>query len=304
MTDIAIIGSGPAGLTAAIYAARAGLSATVFESVFLGGQVSKTYEVENYPGVERISGMDLMMKINAQAKEFGAVYKNEEVTDIRPAEEKEYILVTPSGEERARTVILTTGAKPRLLGVPGEDTFSGRGVSYCATCDGAFYRGKRAAVVGGGNTALEDAVFLSRYCETVYLIHRRDEFRADNSLQEKARAISNIKILYDTVATKLHGGAALESASLKNVKTGEESKLAVSGVFIAVGTVPNSNLLDGVVEKDPAGYIITDSSMATNLPGVFAAGDARNTPLRQIITAAADGAVAAYSASVYLAKQK
>ena len=154
MIDVAIIGSGPAGLTAAIYAARAGLSATVFESVFLGGQVSKTYEVENYPGVERMSGMDLMMKIDAQAKEFGAEYKNEEVTEIRPAEGNGYLLATPSGEEKARTVILTTGAKPRLLGVPGEDTFSGRGVSYCATCDGAFYRGKRAAVVGGGNLSL------------------------------------------------------------------------------------------------------------------------------------------------------
>ena len=304
MIDVAIIGSGPAGLTAAIYAARAGLSATVFESVFLGGQVSKTYEVENYPGVERMSGMDLMMKIDAQAKEFGAEYKNEEITEIRPAEGNGYLLVTPSGEEAARTVILTTGAKPRLLGVPGEDTFSGRGVSYCATCDGAFYRGKRAAVVGGGNTALEDAVFLSRYCETVYLIHRRDEFRADKSLQEKAKAASNIEIRYDTVVTKLFGGTALEGAILKNVNTGEETELSVNGVFVAVGTVPNSTLLDGVVEKDPAGYIITDASMATNLPGVFAAGDARNTPLRQIITAAADGAVAAYSASVYLAKQK
>lgn len=304
MIDVAIIGSGPAGLTAAIYAARAGLSATVFESVFLGGQVSKTYEVENYPGVERMSGMDLMMKIDAQAKEFGAEYKNEEVTEIRPAEGNGYLLATPSGEEKARTVILTTGAKPRLLGVPGEDTFSGRGVSYCATCDGAFYRGKRAAVVGGGNTALEDAVFLSRYCETVYLIHRRDEFRADKSLQEKAKSISNIEIRCDTVVTKLFGGTALEGAILKNVKTGEETELSVNGVFVAVGTVPNSTLLDGVVEKDPAGYIITDASMATNLPGVFAAGDARNTPLRQIITAAADGAVAAYSASVYLAKQK
>lgn len=303
MYDIIIIGSGPAGLSAAIYGQRAKLSVLVIEKQPMsGGQIINTYDVDNYPGLPGISGFDLATKMREHADALGADFVTEEVCSVELSGE-EKIIRTDAGEHRARTVIIATGAVHRKLSVPGEEALLGMGVSYCATCDGAFFRGKETAVVGGGDVALEDALFLARACSHVYVIHRRDEFRGAKVLQEKVLAAENITVLWDTVVDEICGKEQVEELLLENKKTGEKRKLPVQGVFVAVGIVPSTELFGGALAMDEAGYICAGEDGATSLPGVFAAGDVRTKQLRQIVTAAADGANAVTSVERYLYQQ-
>lgn len=303
MYDIIIIGSGPAGLSAAIYGQRARLSVLVIEKQPMsGGQIINTYDVDNYPGLPGISGFELATKMRAHADALGAKFVTEEVRSVELSGE-EKVIYTDAGEYRAKTVVIATGAVHRKLSVPGEEALLGMGVSYCATCDGAFFRGKETAVVGGGDVALEDALFLARACSHVYVIHRRDEFRGAKVLQEKVLASENITVLWDTVVEEICGKEQVEALSLENKKTGRKQKLPVQGVFVAVGIVPNTELFRGALKMDEAGYICAGEDGATNLPGVFVAGDARTKQLRQIVTAAADGANAITSIERYLNQQ-
>lgn len=303
MYDIIIIGSGPAGLSAAIYGQRARLSVLVIEKQPMsGGQIINTYDVDNYPGLPGVSGFELATKMRAHADALGAKFVTEEVRSVELSGE-EKVIYTNAGEYRAKTVVIATGAAHRKLSIPGEDALLGMGVSYCATCDGAFFRGKETAVVGGGDVALEDALFLARVCSHVYVIHRRDEFRGAKVLQEKVLAAENITVLWDTVVDEICGKEKVETLSLENKKTGEKQKLPVQGVFVAVGIVPNTGLFDGALKMDEAGYICAGEDGATSLPGVFVAGDARTKQLRQIVTAAADGANAITSIERYLNQQ-
>ena len=299
--DLIIIGSGPAGLGAAIYAQRARLDTLVIEKAMVsGGQVLTTYEVDNYPGLPGIGGYDLGLKLREHADKLGAQFKEDQVMKVEdegPGKIKRVVCV--SGTYEAKTLILATGAVHRKLGIPGEEEFAGMGVSYCATCDGAFFRNKVTAVVGGGDVAVEDAIFLARMCSKVYLIHRRDALRAAKSLQESLMALENVEILWDSVADSIHGDGKVESLSISNVKTGEKTDLAVQGVFIAVGITPESGAFEGLAEMDH-GYIKAGEDGITSAPGIFAAGDVRTKQLRQIITAAADGANAVTSAERYL----
>ncbi len=353
--DLIIIGSGPAGLSAAIYAQRARLDTLVIEKDMMsGGQVLTTYEVDNYPGLPGINGFDLGTKFREHADKLGVRFVTDQVervelgigqdeengellraaeleggileaeelhlreeagkekqalsTDSRTGESPE----TPAdtsiknvicGENtyRARAVVIATGARHRKLGVPGEEKLAGMGVSYCATCDGAFFRNKEVAVVGGGDVALEDAIFLSRMCAKVYLIHRRGELRGARSLQETVFRQQNIQILWDTVVEEIQGEMKVESLKLKNKKTGEDTRLPVQGVFIAVGITPNSQVFEGLVDMEQ-GYIKAGEDTRTSVPGIFAAGDVRTKPLRQIVTAAADGANGVTAAERYLAR--
>ena len=293
--DCIIIGSGPAGLTAAIYAARACLSVLVLEKEFVsGGQVVNTYEVDNYPGYRGISGFDLGMKFREHAEKLDVEFVMEAVERV-DLEKEEKIIYTDQSEYHGRTVILAMGASHRKLEVRGEEDFSGMGVSYCATCDGAFFKGKTVAVVGGGDVAIEDAIFLSRGCEKVYLIHRRDELRAAKSLQKKLMALPNVEIIWDTVVNEICGEDQVEALFIENKKTGAKKHLPVDGVFVAVGMKPNTNMVPDEIKKDEAGYIVADENCVTNVTGIFAAGDVRTKMLRQIITAAADGANAVES---------
>lgn len=360
--DLVIIGSGPAGLTAAIYAQRARLNTLVIEKEMVsGGQVLTTYEVENYPGFPGIDGFSLGTKFREHADHLGAEFATDEVQKIRLMQEKTGAQAEDEakdgeqerdlqiaqvgmpchkdtdrkdtdgkdaetnggdGEKKAdsemtgqiknwkvitgkkatylaKAVIFASGAVHKSLGVPGEERLRGSGVSYCATCDGAFFRKKEVAVIGGGDVALEDAIFLSRMCSHVYLIHRRGELRGAKVLQEQLKALENVTILWDTVAEEICGEQRVEAVSLRNVKNGETSRLAVSGVFVAVGIEPNSELLDGIVRMDH-GYVCADETCETSVPGIFAAGDVRTKQLRQIVTAASDGANAVSSAERYL----
>ena len=293
--DLIIIGSGPAGLSAAIYAQRARLDALVIEKEMMsGGQVLTTYEVDNYPGLPGINGFDLGMKFREHADRLGARFAEDQVLQVEKTEEG-FLVKGEKEIYRTRTVLIATGAAHRKLGVPGEERLAGMGVSYCATCDGAFFRDKVTAVAGGGDVALEDAIFLSRICRKVYLIHRRDELRGAKSLQEAVMALDNVEILWDTVIEEIQGDGQVESLKLKNKKTGEERDLPVQGVFIAVGIMPNSQAFEGTVEMDH-GYIIAGEDCRTSVPGILAAGDVRTKQLRQIVTAAADGANAVTSA--------
>ena len=293
--DLIIIGSGPAGLSAAIYAQRARLDALVIEKEMMsGGQVLTTYEVDNYPGLPGINGFDLGMKFREHADRLGARFAEDQVLQVEKTEEG-FLVKGEKEIYRTRTVLNATGAAHRKLGVPGEERLAGLGVSYCATCDGAFFRDKVTAVAGGGDVALEDAIFLSRICRKVYLIHRRDELRGAKSLQEAVMALDNVEILWDTVIEEIQGDGQVESLKLKNKKTGEERDLPVQGVFIAVGITPNSQAFEGTVEMD-RGYIIAGEDCRTSVPGILAAGDVRTKQLRQIVTAAADGANAVTSA--------
>lgn len=296
--DLAIIGAGPAGIAAAIYATRARLDFVVFERSFTGGQIVNTYEIENYPGIKATSGFELSSMFSEHAESLGVTFTSEEVSAINVRGEIKEI-ATNNGTYRAKTVILATGASWRKLGVPGEDQFAGLGVSYCATCDGAFYKDKTTAVVGGGDVAVEDAIYLSRMCKKVYLIHRRDELRAVKALQEHLFTIGNIEILWDTQVSAIRGGTAVEGIDIVG-KSGETGALDVDGVFIAVGSVPNSKMVEGQVEMDGSGWIIAGDDCSTSTPGVYAAGDLRTKSLRQVITAASDGAVSVYSAEHYL----
>lgn len=297
--DLVIVGSGPAGLAAAIYAERARIRTLVIEKGMVsGGQVLTTYEVDNYPGLPGVGGYDLGTKFREHADNLGAQFAEDEVLRIEDAGNVKRIICEHETYE-AKAVILATGASHRKLAVPGEEELAGMGVSYCATCDGAFFRKKVTAVIGGGNVALEDAIFLSRMCEKVYLIHRRDEFRGAKSIQEQVFSRENIEVVWDTVVERITGTEKVEALAVKNVKTGEEREISVSGVFVAVGITPASQAFEGLVEMDH-GYIKAGEDCCTSCPGIFAAGDVRTKPLRQIITAAADGANAVTSVERYL----
>lgn len=300
MYDIIIIGSGPAGLAAAIYGQRARLDVLMIEKQPMsGGQILNTYEVDNYPGFPGIGGFDLGIKFREHANKLGIKTVTE---DVIQAELKGTVkkIVTDSAEYESKTVILATGATHRKLDVPGEEEFGGMGVSYCATCDGAFFKGKDTAVIGGGDVALEDALFLARACRKVYLIHRRDAFRGAKVLQERVAETSNIEVIWDTVVESIDGDTKVESISIYNRKKQEKAKLSVNGVFIAVGIIPNTEKFQGQIAMDEDGYLIAGEDCITDCEGVFAAGDARTKQLRQIITAAADGANAVTSAERYL----
>ena len=295
MYDVMIVGGGPAGLTAGLYAARAGLKAILMEQMFVGGQASTTDKLENYPGFpDGIGGPELMMQFEQQAVSAGLEIRYEPAESLELAGKVKKAR-TASGEVEAKTAILCMGAGRSLLGVPGEQELTGRGVSYCATCDGALYRNKRVAVVGGGDTAMEDALYLARVCEKVTLIHRRDQLRAVGRQADAVRSHEKIEILYNTRVEKVEKAGKGLTLRLNGERT-----LDVDGVFVAIGTRPESALIAGQVETDPAGFVLAGEDTHTSLAGVFAAGDLRKKPLRQVITAASDGAVAAYEALDYL----
>jgi len=301
MYDVVIIGSGPAGLSASIYAKRAGLKAvTIEKSPMSGGQVVNTYEVDNYPGLPGINGFDMGMKFREHADKLGCEFVNATVRAIKPG----FMVETDAGLFETKTVLAAMGATHAKLNIPGEEDLAGMGVSYCATCDGAFFKGKTTAVIGGGDVAVEDAIFLARGCEKVYLIHRRDELRAAEILQQEVKSLPNVEIIWDSVALSIEGEDQVEALKLKNVKSGEESQLSVDGVFVAVGILPESELLSGVTELDEKGYVIAGEDGVCKTPGIFVAGDIRTKKLRQIITAAADGANAITSIQEYLVKNK
>lgn len=298
--DILIIGGGPAGYTAALYGARAGRSVLLLEKLAPGGQMGTTDVIDNYPGFPQgVNGFQLAMDMKACAERFGALTKLEAATGLELAGEVKTVHTKKGGYE-ARTVILATGAQPRELGVPHERELRGRGISYCATCDGMFYRGKDVAVIGGGNTAVADALYLSKLCGKVTLIHRRDQLRAPDSQRTLLEQAGNVEFLWDGRVEEFLYGERLTGLKVANVKTGESQVLDCAGAFVAVGQVPETDLFAGQVELDEAGYVLAGEDCQTNVPGVFAAGDLRKKPLRQIVTAAADGAVAAQMAEEYL----
>ena len=304
--DVIIIGAGPAGLTAAIYARRAGWTTLVLEDAVCGGQMVNTPEVENYPAVSKISGAQLSMDLYNHAVEQGADIQFDGVVTADLAG-KEKTVHTRSGKEyTARAAIIANGAKRRKLGIPGEEEFAGRGVSYCATCDGGFFRNKVTAVIGGGNTAVEDALYLANLCSEVHVIHRRDTFRAGKVLTDALLSRENIVLHYDSIPLEIlasDAGPVASALRIRNVKDGSEQDIPLNGVFIAVGLAPDNQIFAGQVELDKAGYIIAGEDTHTNLEGVYAAGDTRTKTLRQIVTAAGDGAVAATEANHYLASQ-
>lgn len=290
MLDVVIIGSGPAGLSAAIYGCRAGLKQIVIEkSPFSGGQIVQTYEVDNYPGLPGISGFDIANRFREHAEKLGAEFVTDEVVRIDDLGEKK-LVVTQQGTYETKNVILATGAHHAKLGVEGEKELTGCGVSYCATCDGAFFKKRKVAVIGGGDVAVEDAIFLARLCDTVYVIHRRDSLRAQKVLQEQLFAFSNVKMIWDSEVTGINGQDQVESITVRNKKSQEVQELLVNGVFIAVGIHPDTELVKELVLCDEAGYVIADEMGRTSREGIFVAGDARKKMLRQVITAASDGA--------------
>ena len=298
--DIIILGGGPAGLSAAIYAARSAAKVAIIDISMLGGQPSNYLELENYPGFSRIEGFELMEKFEDQADMFGIEkFPMEEIQSINLTSEIKTI-TTLNGEFKAKSVIIATGAQAKKLVVNGEKEFVGRGVSYCAVCDGAFYKDKTVAVVGGGNAAVEEAMYLTRFANKVYLIHRRDELRADKIVQDRAFKNEKLEFIYDTVVKEINGEDLVKSATIENVKTGEVKDLEINGIFPYIGFEPNVDLFNGKVEQDKNGFIVTDATMQTNIKGVYAIGDVRTTPLRQVITAAADGAIAAVYAGRYI----
>ena len=290
MHDLIIIGSGPAGLSAAVYGRRAGFSTLVIEkNPMSGGQVLNTYEVDNYLGLPGINGFDMGMKFREHAEKMQAEFIEADVLGVEDM--GDYKLVkTTDGDYEAKAVIIASGASHSHLGVPGEEELSGMGVSYCATCDGAFFRGKTVAVIGGGDVAVEDAIFLARACEKVYLIHRRDSLRAAQSLQDTMLALPNVEVCWNSVVESINGEGRVNSITLVHKNGGTKSELAVQGVFIAVGIKPNSESFITNIAADEEGYLIAGEDCATSMPGVFAAGDIRTKKLRQIVTAVADGA--------------
>lgn len=288
--DVVIIGSGPAGLSAGIYAVRAGFDALIIERTGMGGgQVLNTYEVDNYLGMPGINGFDLGTKMYEHVKQLGVEVMACDVHGVE-CEEGWKVIRTSQGEIQTKTLVIATGATHAKLNVKGENEFGGKGVSYCATCDGAFFRNRKVAVVGGGDVAVEDAIFLAGMCEKVYLIHRRDELRAAKSLQEKLMARDNVEIVWNTVVNCIEGKDKVENLKLQNKNDGQIKDLAVSGVFVAVGMKPETEVFQGVVEMDAHGYIQADEYCETSQPGIVVAGDARTKRLRQIVTAVADGA--------------
>ncbi|AFV01612.1 Thioredoxin reductase [Dehalobacter sp. UNSWDHB] len=304
MYDLIIIGGGPAGLTAAIYAARGGLKTAVVESMMPGGQAAATEKIENYPGFpEGITGFDLMNAFYKQAMNQGAEFIFEPVLHLDLQKEIKTV-VTGQQTLEAKAMIIAAGSKPRFLGVAGEDTFHGRGVSYCATCDGAFYKGKKVAVIGGGNAALEEGVYLTKFASEVYIVHRRKEFRASQVAAQRAKENPKVKFVLDSVVQEIAGNDKVQKIILKNAGSGAVEEIEVDGVFIYIGTEPNTKFTSEYFEVDQYGYIITDALLKTNINGVYAAGDIRNTPLRQVATAVGDGALAAVQVEKYLAKME
>ncbi len=300
MHDIIIIGGGPAGLTAGLYTARARLNVVLLERLAPGGQVLNTDWVENYPGFpDGISGFELVEKMKTQAENFDLPIQLEEVVGLEFSPEKK-IVITDKKQREAKALIIATGATPKKLGIEGEALLTGKGVSYCATCDGPFYKDQDVVVIGGGDTALEEAIFLTRFASTIHVAHRRDELRAVKLLQDRAMAQEKIKFIWDTIPLKILGENGVEGIELKNVKTGEISRKEAQGVFIFIGTEPNADLINGIVKQDEGGFVITDEKMETSVPGVFAAGDIRSKPWRQISTAVGEGATASFYAEKYL----
>lgn len=299
--DVIIVGGGPAGYTAALYSSRANLKTLLIERFFSGGQMATTEIMENYPGFsEPINGLDLAMQMEAQAKRFGAEVVFDEVTDVELEGEIKTVTTAYSSSFQGKTVILSMGASPRALGVKGEGTFKGRGVSYCATCDGALYKDMEVAIIGGGDTAVEDANYLARMCKKVYIIHRRDKLRATKVLQDKVFNNPKVEIIWDSVIDGILGNDTVEKLIVKNVKTDNLTTLDIEGVFVAIGSTPNAKLITDKVKMSDYGYILTDEYMRTNIPGVFACGDIREKPLRQVVTAASDGAIAAFFAEKHI----
>lgn len=298
--DVAIIGAGPAGLSAAVYAARGGLKTVVFERALIGGQITVTEDVENYPGfIQAVNGFEIANKFKAHAEKFGAVIKEEDVSAIT-IDGLDKFIKTDKVTYKVKSVIIATGAHPRKLDVPGEEKYIGRGVSYCATCDGAFYRDKTVAVVGGGDSAIEEAIFLTKFARKVYIIHRREELRAVKIVQDRAFKNEKIEVVWNSVIQEIGGGDFVEKAILFNRKSEEVTEIKIDGIFIYVGILPNNELLRSEIEFDPAGFIPTDEKMETNIPGVFAAGDIVHKILRQVVTATSDGAIAAFSAEKWI----
>ncbi len=299
--DLIIIGGGPAGLTAGLYASRARMDVVLLEKIVPGGQILITDWIENYPGFpEGLAGADLVNRITEQVKKFDLKIESAEVSSLDLSGPVKKIQV---GEKTitCRAIIIATGASPQKLGVPGEEMFAGKGVSFCATCDGPFFKDRVVAAVGGGDTAVQESIFLTKFAKKVYLIHRRDELRATKIIQERALANDKIEFVWDSVVTNIKGGLTnVDTITVKNVKTSENKDLAVDGCFIWVGTVPNTGFVGDALKLDKNGFIIADGNMATSLPGVFAAGDVRNTPLRQVATAVGDAAIAAVSAEHYI----
>lgn len=298
--DVVVVGAGPAGLTAALYTGRANLKTIVLDRIGIGGgQLLNTELIEDYTGFKSVTGHELAELFQQHAETFGAEIAYGNVTEVVAAEDGCSVTVrTDDGEEyRARAVVVATGGLPRKLGVPGEAELAGRGVSYCAICDGAFFKGQQLAVVGGGDSAVEEATFLTRYASKVYIIHRRDQFRAQKILQERALANPKIEVIWNTVVEEIGGEGSVEWVRLRNVVTGEERKLPVGGVFIYIGFQPSSDLFPQGIKKDPLGFIITDDKMETSLPGVFCAGDVRSQYVRQITNAVGDATTAAIAAT-------
>lgn len=300
--QLIIVGAGPAGLTAALYAARSGLDALVLERLSPGGQVLLTDRVENYPGFpDGITGYELVEKFAQQVRKFSVKEENGEVDSLVREQDGTITLNLAGGRSlSADAVIVATGARYRRLGVPGEEELTGKGVSYCATCDGPFYRDQEIVVVGGGDSAVQEALFLTSFAKKIYLVHRRDTLRASKILQDRALSHPKIEPVWDTVVERIEGKTVVDGIVTKNVKTGASSRLDVQGVFIFVGISPNTGFLGSDIQKDPQGFVMTDEHMRSSVPGVFAAGDCRSKMLRQIVTATADGAVAVYSAERYL----
>ena len=298
--DLAILGAGPAGICAAIYATRAKLNTIWLDKKFVqGGQIVDTYEVDNYPGLPGITGLDLGEAMAGHAEKLGMKPQREPVRSIA-AEQGIKVIRTKKNEYRARAVIIACGATHRHLGIPGEEELSGMGVSYCATCDAAFFQDRTVVVVGGGNVAVEDAILLSRTCKKVYLVHRRDELRAEKILQESLFACKNVELIWDSIPLSIEGTDKVEALKIQNKKTQEESFIETDGVFIAVGIVPGTEKFKDLVKLDEAGYIVAGEDGITSEPGIFAAGDIRTKNLRQVVTAVADGANAVASAQRYL----
>ena len=300
--DTVILGGGPAGLSAGIYASRGAVSTAIVDMNMFGGQPSNYLELENYPGFQVVGGYDLMEKFEEHADKFGV--KKFPMQEIQSIDLNSKRIITSENEFSAKTIIIATGAQPMKLGVPGEKEFVGRGVSYCAVCDGAFYRNKVVAVVGGGNAAVEEAMYLTKFADKVYLVHRRDELRADKIVQERAFKNEKIEFVWNSIVTEIKGENLVDTVVLDNVKTHEVSNLSVNGVFPYIGIVPNVENISGQLLQDAGGFIITDETMATSVEGVFAVGDVRKTPLRQVITAASDGAVGAVYAVKYIETHK
>lgn len=302
--DVVILGGGPAGFSAGIYTARGNVSTAILDVSMLGGQPSNYLELENYPAFMKIGGFELMEKFEEHADMFGVQKFPMQEIEVIDLVSYPKIIRTKEAEFRAKSVIIATGAKPMKLGVKGEEEFIGRGVSYCAVCDGAFYKDKVVAVVGGGNSAVEEAIYLTKFASKVYIIHRRDELRADKIIQNRAAKNEKIEFVLNSVVCEIQGQDLVNNLILKNTKTDEMFNLAVDGVFPYIGITPNVENISGQITQDKAGFIITDETMKTSIDGVFAIGDVRNTPLRQVITAASDGAIAGVYAVKYIESLK